>query len=88
MKFKYLLIISIVSGVIITLILGLISYPTNGLLGVEKWGYPFHWLSQVVYPGARVNVNWSNFIIDLLIWIIVSLFILKILEILIRNLKK
>ncbi|MFX1488129.1 MAG: hypothetical protein ACFFBI_03210 [Promethearchaeota archaeon] len=88
MKLRYFLISSFAIGIIITLITGLFSHPTEGIIGVNKWGYPFYWLSQVVYPEAKINTNWSNLIIDVLIWIISTLLILKLLEIIIRNLKK
>lgn len=88
MKLRYLLISSFAIGITITLITGLFSHPTEGIIGVNKWGYSFYWLSQVVYPGAKINTNWSNLIIDVLILTISTLFILKVLEIIIRNQKK
>lgn len=87
-KLALLVLIGILCGIIITLISGLFSYPTGKLLGIKKWGYPFYWLSQVIYPGATKNVNWSNFIIDVLIWSIFAINILNLFEILIKNLRK
>jgi hypothetical protein len=88
MKLKYILILSIALGIVIALITGLFPHTTEGMIGVRKWGYPFYWLSQVVYPGAKINLNWSNLIIDILILVISTFLILVGLEIIIRNIKK
>ena len=60
--------LSFIGGIIVTGITGLYPYPTEEILGAEKWGFPFYWLSQVIYPGAEKIINWSNFLIDILIW--------------------
>ena len=39
----------------------------NKIIGVEKWGFPFYWLSKIIYPGADKIINGSNFLIDILI---------------------
>ena len=88
MKLRYFLILSIAIGIVIALITGLFPHPTEGLIGTRKWGYPFYWLSQVVYPGAKIHTNWSNLIIDILIWVISTFLILVGLEINFRNIRK
>ncbi|MFX1371792.1 MAG: hypothetical protein ACFFCE_08020 [Promethearchaeota archaeon] len=70
MKLRYILIIlfSFILGIIITLLTGFISNTTTNLLGANKWGFPFYWMSQPVYPGADRIIIWSNLLIDILIW--------------------
>lgn len=80
MNLKIILIglFSIIGGIIITLFTGSLPYPTGDLIGVGKWGFPFYWLSQIVYPGSEKVVNWSNFIINVLIWSFISFLIIYI----------
>lgn len=70
MKIKLILIffVSIIEGLVITYITGFFIYPTNGLIGSERWGYPFYWITRVVVPGAEKVINWSNFIINAVFW--------------------
>ena len=59
----------------------------NKIIGVEKWGFPFYWLSKIIYPGADKKINWSNFLIDILIWIMVVYVIVSLLDYLFAKLK-
>jgi len=70
MKVKLLILIfvSFIGGLFITIITGFFPYPMNGLIGSERWGFPFYWTSQSVVPGAEKEIIWSNFIINTLIW--------------------
>ncbi|MFX1569600.1 MAG: hypothetical protein ACFFCV_14665 [Promethearchaeota archaeon] len=70
MKIRLLLIllISIIEGLIITYITGFFIYPMNGLIGSERWGFPFYWITQAVVPGAEKVINWSNFAINTMFW--------------------
>lgn len=63
-----ILFISIIEGLVITYITGFFIYPMNGLIGCARWGFPFYWITQVIVPGAEKVINWSNFIINTLIW--------------------
>lgn len=83
-KLVILILIGIFYGIIITLISGLFTYPTGNLLGITKWGYLFYWLSKVVYPGSTKIVNWSNFIMDIFIWSISAILVIKLFEFLIK----
>lgn len=81
-KIKLVLIglFSLIGGITFTLITGLYPYPTDGIIGVEKWGFPFYWLSQVIYPGAEKIINWSNFLIDILIWSAIIILIVSLID--------
>lgn len=70
MKIKLIIFVlfSLIIGIIITLLTGLFLYPNGGIIGVKKWGFPFYWLSQVIYPGSVKIIHWSNLLIDILIW--------------------
>ncbi len=70
MKIKLFLFVlfSIIGGISITLITGLFRYPADEIVGVERWGFPFFWLSQVIYPGTEKIIHWSNLLIDILVW--------------------
>ncbi len=81
-KIKLVLIglLSLIGGIIFTLITGLLPYPTEEIIGAEKWGFPFYWLSQVIYPGAKKIINWSNFLIDILIWSVIIILIVSLID--------
>ena len=69
MKYSLIIIISVIAGIIFTIILGFIPYPSGGLIGTQKWGYPIYWLSQAIYPGAPIEISWLNFIFDCKKWL-------------------
>ena len=88
MKNKLILIVSIISGIILTVILGFVPYPTGDLIGTQKWGYPIYWLSQAVYPSAPFEVSWLNLFFDCTIWIICFFLLIKLIKFLIVRYKK
>ena len=88
MKNKLILIFSIIGGIVLTVILGFIPYPTGGLIGTQKWGYPIYWLSQVIYPNAPFEVSWLNLFFDCAIWIICFFLLIKLISFLITRYKK
>ncbi|MFW9939330.1 MAG: hypothetical protein ACFFD5_16935, partial [Candidatus Thorarchaeota archaeon] len=72
MKAKIIAIFSIILGIIISLVTGLIPYPTTSIIGVKKWGYPFFWLSKPISPDAVANITWAFLLFDILFWILIS----------------
>ena len=58
------LLITIVSGFFMDPLLG------SGLVGVRARGFPFAWITQVVYPGALPQFLWEAFFADYLIWLV------------------
>jgi hypothetical protein len=64
---------SVIGGVVVTLLTGLISNTPAMLVGAMHYGYPLAWLVRLVlapeYFPWRVNV--PNLIVDLVIWIII-----------------
>lgn len=64
---KKKLLLALVSGMVITIITGLIDV-TGGLLGATNYGLPLAWLSTPVLANPITEVLWTNFIIDVLIW--------------------
>jgi hypothetical protein len=67
-KLILILIISFIEGLVITYITGFFIFPMNGLIGSEKWGFPFYWITQAIVPGAEKVIDWSNFILNTLFW--------------------
>jgi len=66
---RTILLSSIIGGVIITLLIGLI--PNTLWVGAVGYGYPFAWYLQLVLPPEHVSfwhVNASNLIADIAIW--------------------
>ncbi|UCD00942.1 MAG: hypothetical protein JSV23_08660 [Promethearchaeota archaeon] len=82
------LLLSIIGGIIITLITGFFTTPMLFLIGSDTWGFPFYWLSQIIYPGAEKNVNWSNLILDILIWSFIMFLTINLIEFLIIKIRK
>ena len=66
-------ILSVIGGVILTLLTGLISNTPPMFVGATHYGYPLAWLVQLVlapeYFPWRGNV--LNLIVDIVIWIII-----------------
>ena len=64
---------SVIGGVVVTLLTGLISNTPSMLVGAMHYGYPLAWLVRLVlapeYFPWRVNV--PNLVVDLVIWIII-----------------
>lgn len=81
------LLLSFIGGIIITLITGLFPYPTGEVIGSNKWGYPFYWLSQIIYPGAEKIINWANLLINTLIWSFMMFLIINLLDYLINKIR-
>ncbi len=90
MKVKLVMIIlcSFIGGIFITLITGILAYPKDNLIGAEKWGFPFYWLSRPVYPGAEKVINWANLLIDFFIWIILTFMIIYLVNFFFSKVKK
>jgi len=64
--------VSILVGLIITLISGIFPSPLSYmLLGVALRGFPFAWISQVVYPGAPTKIEYDGLVLDLIFWALV-----------------
>jgi len=65
--------LSVIGGVILTLLTGLVSNTPPMLVGAIHYGYPLAWLMRLVlapeYFPWRVNVQ--NLIVDIVIWIII-----------------
>ena len=75
-----ILIGSIIAGIVITLITGLFTNQ-GGFVGSCRWGYPIHWLTKMVVGPqytAPQEIVWTNLIYDIIIWTLISLFILLI----------
>jgi len=64
---------SVIGGVVVTLLTGLISNTPAMLVGAMHYGYPLAWLVRLVlapeYFPWRVNV--PNLVVDLVIWIMI-----------------
>jgi len=73
MKTK-LVIGSVVGGILITLLSGLLRNTPAMLVGAEHYGYPLPWLRQVVYPGAPLEVPpeyYLNLVVDVVVWAVI-----------------
>lgn len=69
---------SIIGGLVITLLTGLVTNMPVKLLGAAHYGYPFAWLMRLVIAPEHFpwRVNMLNLIMDIIIWsVIVSIVI-------------
>ena len=67
--------ISIILGSIITLASSIIPGSGDGI-GARNAGFPFPWMTQPIYPGAPVVIDYTGLVLDIVIWtIIVLLFV-------------
>jgi hypothetical protein len=76
------LVVSIIGGVIITLLTGLFSSTPQMLVGAEWYGFPFAWLIRmVVAPEYNPwRVEYLNFIADIVVWSVILLVIVFIVD--------
>ena len=76
------LVVSIIGGVIITLLTGLFSSTPQMLVGAEWYGFPFAWLIRmVVAPEYNPwRVEYLNFIADVVVWSVILLVIVFIVD--------
>ena len=73
---------SIIGGIVITLVTGLIPNMPSMLVGAAHYGYPLAWLIRLVIAPEYFpwRVNAVNLIIDIALWAIIVgiiLFIIK-----------
>ena len=72
---------SIIGGVMITLATALV--PNTTLIGASNFGYPFPWLSQLLYPiGSPFTIIWSALLVNILVWAVLAFVVIIILQIL------
>jgi hypothetical protein len=74
-------ILSVVGGILITLLTGLLSNMPTPLLGAEHYGYPLPWLFHLILPPEYFpwRVNAVALVVDVLVWTVligVVLFVL------------
>jgi hypothetical protein len=68
-----ILLSSVIGGVIITLVTGLISNTPPMWVGAVWYGYPLPWLIQHVVAPEHLpwHVNVLNLIADIVIWVVI-----------------
>jgi len=63
------LLTSILFSLTLTLISGIFPSPLSYLLlGVALRGFPFAWMSQVIYPNAPIKIEYDGFLLDVIVW--------------------
>jgi len=76
------LLVSVVAGVIVTLLTGLIRNTPAMWVGATHYGYPLAWLVHVV--AARQynpwDINLFNFFADVVAWSIVAIAVVLVIE--------
>jgi hypothetical protein len=73
---KKLLILSVIKGLLITLITGLLNTTPSDLVGSTWYGWPFAWRYVPVVLEPVASYDAVHFIMDVIIWTIVA-FILR-----------
>jgi hypothetical protein len=75
-------VVSIVGGVIITLVTGLFSNTPGMLVGAEWYGFPLAWLIRmIVAPEYNPwKVEYVNFIADVVVWSVILFVIIFIVD--------
>ena len=88
MKSKIIGILSIILGIITSLITGIIPYPTGSIIGIQKWGYPLYWLSKAITPEAVLDITWAFLIFDILFWISILFILISFVNLIFNKIKK
>ena len=65
---------SVLAGVAVTLLTGLIPNTPPDWLGATFYGYPIHWLTRLVLAPEYVpwRVEWTGLIGDLIVWVAIA----------------
>ena len=70
---KMIIVFSIIGGIIVTLVTGLILNTPPMLVGASHFGYPFPWLIKLIihpkYFPWRVNILYL--VVDIIIWSVI-----------------
>jgi hypothetical protein len=76
------IVVSILGGIIVTLLTGLFSNTPQMLLGAEHYGFPLAWLIRmIVAPEYNPwRIDFLNFLADLIVWSVILVVIVFILE--------
>jgi hypothetical protein len=85
---KIICLLSIILGILTSLITGLIPYPTGSTIGIQKWGYPFYWLSIVITPEAGLTITWAFLLFDILFWILILFILISLVNLIFIKIKK
>ena len=73
MNMKLMVLLSVVAGLVITLITGLVDVTPMQLVGATWHGWPLPWFYVIVYPGSPISVSWLNLIGDIIVWFVIAL---------------
>lgn len=62
---------SILGGVVITLLTGLVSNTPAMWVGAALYGYPLAWLLRLVLAPEYFpwRIDWVNLVLDILVWV-------------------
>ena len=73
MKTLVISIESVIGGVVIALLTGLVNSTPGGLVGATWYGWPENWLIRmVVAPQYNPwKVNWVGLVVDAIVWIVI-----------------
>lgn len=76
-----ILLSSIIGGLIITLLTGLISNTPPMLVGATHYGYPFAWLTRLVLAPEYFpwRVNALTLVADMIVWAVIIGIVLRVL---------
>ena len=75
MNLKLMFLVSVVAGLVMTLITGLVDVTPMHLVGATWHGWPLAWLYVIVYPGSPISINWLNLICDIIAWFVIALIV-------------
>jgi hypothetical protein len=70
------ILVSIILGSIITLASSVVP-STGGGIGARNAGYPFPWMTQPIYPGAPIVIDYIGLVLDIIIWTVIALLIIQ-----------
>ena len=79
-RIYFVVIISIIFGTAVSFITGFFTSPVI-VCGSQRWGFPIDWKwRMVVGPQytAPINIQWTNFFINTIFWIVIMLVIFAI----------
>lgn len=71
------LIASLIIGIVITLVTGLINTTPN-LVGATWYGWPVAWMYHYVTYPPSTAYNYVNLVIDIVVWFIIALVVLSV----------
>jgi len=75
LNLKLTVLFSVIAGLVIALLTGLVNVTPQHLVGATWHGWPLPWFYVIVYLGSPIDISWLNLAGDIVVWFVVALIV-------------